>query len=154
MWRLLCYIRIKVCPKIIGLPSTHPNTMSLRTVLSSSIVSFLALGSVSSTSLTGQSIFESQNLPNHTLRYVNDSGICETTPGVHQVSGYLDVGHNQSMVRLYWFFNNTDRGLLQWFWFFEARNSPETAPFTLWSMGSRFLMQLRSCIDVLPFVFQ
>ncbi|KAF8128592.1 Alpha/Beta hydrolase protein [Boletus edulis] len=53
------------------------------------------------------------------LRYVANSGICETTPGVTQYSGYIDVGTNMSM----------------WFWFFEARNSPETAPFTLWLNG-------------------
>ncbi|EGO26845.1 hypothetical protein SERLADRAFT_360894 [Serpula lacrymans var. lacrymans S7.9] len=53
------------------------------------------------------------------LRYVKNSGICETTPGVEQLSGYIDVGTNMSM----------------WFWFFEARNSPETAPFTLWLNG-------------------
>ncbi len=23
----------------------------------------------------------------------------------------------------------------QWFWFFEARSEPETAPFTLWYVG-------------------
>jgi hypothetical protein len=32
------------------------------------------------------------------LRYVNDSGICETTPGVHTMSGYVDVGTGMSMV--------------------------------------------------------
>ncbi|KAF5343070.1 hypothetical protein D9758_011146 [Tetrapyrgos nigripes] len=61
----------------------------------------------------------SQNLQDVKLRYVTDSGICETTPGVHQMSGYIDVGTNMSM----------------WFWFFEARKSPETAPFTLWLNG-------------------
>lgn len=35
------------------------------------------------------------------LRFVSDSGVCETTPGVHQMSGYIDVGMNMSMVRLY-----------------------------------------------------
>jgi hypothetical protein len=34
------------------------------------------------------------------LRYVNNSGICETTPGVHTMSGYIDVGTNMSMVRV------------------------------------------------------
>jgi hypothetical protein len=34
------------------------------------------------------------------IRYVKNSGICETTPGVKQVSGYIDVGKNMSMVRL------------------------------------------------------
>ena len=34
------------------------------------------------------------------LRGVKDSGVCETTPGVGQMSGYLDVGENMSMVRV------------------------------------------------------
>jgi hypothetical protein len=33
------------------------------------------------------------------LRYVNNSGICEQTPGVHTMSGYVDVGVGMSMVR-------------------------------------------------------
>ncbi|KAG1740434.1 Alpha/Beta hydrolase protein [Suillus paluster] len=53
------------------------------------------------------------------IRYVKNSGICETTPHVTQISGYIDVGTNMSM----------------WFWFFESRNSPEKAPFTLWLNG-------------------
>ena len=32
------------------------------------------------------------------LRGVKDSGVCETTPGVNQLSGYIDVGTNMSMV--------------------------------------------------------
>jgi hypothetical protein len=32
------------------------------------------------------------------LRYVQNSGICETTPGVHTVSGYIDIAKNQSLV--------------------------------------------------------
>ncbi|KAG2146442.1 Alpha/Beta hydrolase protein [Suillus bovinus] len=53
------------------------------------------------------------------IRFVKNSGICETTPNVIQISGYINVGANMSM----------------WFWFFESRNSPETAPFTLWLNG-------------------
>ena len=34
------------------------------------------------------------------LRYVANSGICETTPGVKQYSGYIDVGTNMSMVSM------------------------------------------------------
>ncbi|KAI6145134.1 Alpha/Beta hydrolase protein [Pisolithus tinctorius] len=63
--------------------------------------------------------FTSTKLNSTDLRYVMDSGICETTPDVTQYSGYVEVGKNMSM----------------WFWFFEARNSPETAPFTLWLNG-------------------
>ncbi|KAI9457975.1 carboxypeptidase-like protein S1 [Lactarius psammicola] len=54
-----------------------------------------------------------------TLSFVTNSGVCETTPGVNQYSGYLSVGNNMSM----------------WFWFFEARNSPSTAPLAMWLNG-------------------
>ncbi|KAF4970216.1 hypothetical protein FSARC_2702 [Fusarium sarcochroum] len=53
------------------------------------------------------------------LEYVTNSGICETTPGVNQYSGYLDYGQNTSM----------------WFWFFEARNKPIEAPLALYLNG-------------------
>ncbi|KAF7557505.1 hypothetical protein G7046_g6023 [Stylonectria norvegica] len=53
------------------------------------------------------------------LEYVTNSGICETTPGVNQYSGYISVGQNMSM----------------WFWFFEARHNPETAPVSIWLNG-------------------
>ncbi|KAG8629467.1 hypothetical protein KVT40_003332 [Elsinoe batatas] len=53
------------------------------------------------------------------LQFVTNSGICETTPGVNQYSGYLSVGTNMNM----------------WFWFFEARNSPTTAPLATWFNG-------------------
>jgi hypothetical protein len=42
--------------------------------------------------------FRSQSQNNTNLRYVANSGICETTPGVNQYSGYIDVGPNMSMV--------------------------------------------------------
>ncbi|KAL9105180.1 MAG: hypothetical protein Q9187_008779, partial [Circinaria calcarea] len=53
------------------------------------------------------------------MQFVTNSGICETTPGVNQYSGYLSVGNNMNM----------------WFWFFEARNSPATAPLATWFNG-------------------
>ncbi|THH07731.1 hypothetical protein EW145_g3186 [Phellinidium pouzarii] len=64
-------------------------------------------------------VFESDVFSDSKLRFVRDSGVCETTPGVHQISGYIDTGVNMST----------------WFWFFEARNNPETAPFALWLNG-------------------
>ncbi|KAJ7111483.1 alpha/beta-hydrolase [Mycena epipterygia] len=63
--------------------------------------------------------FSSRIQEDVTLRFVNNSGICETTPGVHQMSGYVDIGTGMSM----------------WFWFFASRTAPETAPFTLWING-------------------
>ncbi|KDR67991.1 hypothetical protein GALMADRAFT_1058390 [Galerina marginata CBS 339.88] len=57
--------------------------------------------------------------PDVSLQIVSDSGVCETTPGVHQMSGYINVGTGMSM----------------WFWFFESRVSPDSAPFTLWLNG-------------------
>ena len=32
------------------------------------------------------------------LRYISDSGLCETTPGVHQKSGYVDIAQTQHIV--------------------------------------------------------
>lgn len=31
------------------------------------------------------------------MSFVKNSGVCETTPGVNQYSGYLEVGKNMSM---------------------------------------------------------
>ncbi|KAH9974756.1 serine carboxypeptidase [Lactifluus volemus] len=53
------------------------------------------------------------------LRVVENSGICETTPGVYQASGYGDLSQNESI----------------WFWFFAARNNPDTAPLITWFNG-------------------
>ena len=33
------------------------------------------------------------------IRFVTNSGICETTPGVQQYSGYLSVGSNMNMCK-------------------------------------------------------
>ncbi|KZS90557.1 serine carboxypeptidase [Sistotremastrum niveocremeum HHB9708] len=53
------------------------------------------------------------------LRYVKNSGVCETTPNVFQASGYADLTTSQSM----------------WFWFFAARTNPSTAPLAIWLNG-------------------
>jgi carboxypeptidase C (cathepsin A) len=53
------------------------------------------------------------------LEIVTNSGLCETTPGVGQKSGYVTVGSNMNM----------------FFWFFEARNAPTTAPLAIWLNG-------------------
>ncbi|KAA1476177.1 serine carboxypeptidase [Dentipellis sp. KUC8613] len=53
------------------------------------------------------------------LRVTENSGVCETTPGVYQASGYGDLTSSESV----------------WFWFFEARNNPDTAPLVTWFNG-------------------
>ncbi|KAF7309047.1 Carboxypeptidase [Mycena kentingensis (nom. inval.)] len=53
------------------------------------------------------------------LRVVENSGVCETTPGVFQASGYGDLTANESI----------------FFWYFAARNNPSTAPLSLWFNG-------------------
>lgn len=47
------------------------------------------------------------------------AGVCETTPGVNSYSGYIDISPTSHT----------------FFWFFEARHNPETAPLTLWLNG-------------------
>ena len=49
---------------------------------------------------SGHFTFCSQIQNDTSLRYVANSGICETTPGVNQYSGYIDVGTNMSMVSM------------------------------------------------------
>ena len=56
---------------------------------------------------------------NSTTKYVTNSGICETTPGVNQYSGYIDVNTGGHM----------------WYWMFESRNNPTTAPLAAWFNG-------------------
>ena len=46
-----------------------------------------------------RNVFESQVQNDTKLRFVRNSGVCETTPGVGQISGYIDTGKNMSTVR-------------------------------------------------------
>lgn len=55
---------------------------------------------------------------NAAVRY-KSANICETTAGVNSYSGYVDLDDHSHL----------------FFWFFEARQSPETAPITLWLNG-------------------
>jgi len=56
---------------------------------------------------------------NTTMKFVTNSGICETTPGVNQYSGYMSVNTGGNM----------------WWWMFESRNNPTTAPLAAWFNG-------------------
>ncbi|KAF8633769.1 hypothetical protein AX15_001275 [Amanita polypyramis BW_CC] len=53
------------------------------------------------------------------LHIVENSGICETTPGVYQASGYANLTSTSGL----------------WFWYFDARKNPDTAPLALWFNG-------------------
>ncbi|CAE6440030.1 unnamed protein product [Rhizoctonia solani] len=93
---------------IIGGVSQQPNETG---------VSALKLAFVESVSETASNI--STTITPGKLRYVENSGICETTPGVYQASGYADIALNQSM----------------WFWFFAARENSDMAPLAVWLNG-------------------
>ena len=56
-----------------------------------------------------------------TIRYKEPGklGVCETTPGINSYSGYVSLNETTNM----------------FFWFFEARKNPSTAPMTLWLNG-------------------
>ncbi|KAL8413178.1 hypothetical protein RB594_004700 [Gaeumannomyces avenae] len=54
-----------------------------------------------------------------TLQFVENSGICKTTKGVNQTSGYMSVGNDMNM----------------FYWFFEARSNPTSAPLAMWLNG-------------------
>jgi hypothetical protein len=61
-------------------------------------------------------ILTSRTMKDVNLRYAVDSGVCETTQGVHQMSGYIDVGKNMSMVGSRFSMQKvkTDFTLVQW----------------------------------------
>ncbi|OCL06842.1 alpha/beta-hydrolase [Glonium stellatum] len=69
------------------------------------------------------------------LEFVTNSGICETTPGVNQYSGYLSVGTGMNMWFWYYQRNPKCRMILNIVRFFEARNNPTTAPLATWFNG-------------------
>lgn len=73
------------------------------------------------------------------LRIVENSGVCETTPGVYQASGYGDLTSTESM----WYVLSQASSshsvlassLAHRFWFFAARSNPDTAPLAIWLNG-------------------
>ncbi|KLO19457.1 serine carboxypeptidase [Schizopora paradoxa] len=96
----LSFVSAGQVPKVNGVYGGVPTTTSV-------IPDAVAEPLVSGTPVAGK------------MRFIENSGVCETTPGVFQASGYADLTTSQSM----------------WWWFFEARNNPSTAPFSIWLNG-------------------
>ncbi|KAF7343278.1 hypothetical protein MVEN_01759900 [Mycena venus] len=123
--------RIQIYWWLSGLPSTTPcgPRIEVLAMFFSRILLTLGclVGVCHATALAAgvKHRFSSRIQDDVSLRFVKNSGICETTPGVHQMSGYVDIGTNMSI----------------WFWFFAARTSPETAPFTLWCVEHSIVWQ-------------
>lgn len=65
-----------------------------------SLVVFASVGVVASPVEPVRHVFHSRASPDTKLRFVRNSGVCETTEGVGQISGYIDVGTNMSMVNI------------------------------------------------------
>lgn len=71
------------------------------------------------------------------LRIVENSGVCETTAGVYQASGYADLTSSESL----WYVVDDQLATcfaeqcVSRFWFFAARNNPDTAPVAVWLNG-------------------
>lgn len=89
------------------MPHHHlPRNMGLcSNLIALGLVALASVSSALATPLSERSVLEpvysrftSKNNPDLALRFVENSGICETTPGVRQISGYIDVGTNMSMV--------------------------------------------------------
>ncbi|KAK8102784.1 hypothetical protein PG984_015930 [Apiospora sp. TS-2023a] len=93
--------------------------VSLTRLLSRVSVGVLGLASLSSAGVLRSRITEGVKVD------YKEPGICETTPGVKSYSGYLTLPSTR--------LQPYEQKLF--FWFFEARHSPETAPLSLWLQG-------------------
>lgn len=116
------------CILAINLTSHNTRMLIKLAVLLAGATAVLAVPAVSHPDLTIDSYTTAEDIShnvvtdqamNTTLDYVKNSGVCETTPGVNQYSGYLDIGDGNQM----------------FFWYFEARNNPSTAPLSTWFNG-------------------
>ncbi|KAF2023941.1 carboxypeptidase-like protein S1 [Setomelanomma holmii] len=77
----------------------------------------------------GRKVLESRSGEGVTITY-KENTLCETRPGVKSYAGHVylppgtaDLGQGQ------------DYPINSFFWFFEARNNPESTPLTIWLNG-------------------
>jgi hypothetical protein len=83
---------------------------------------------------TGVKTIKSPNGVEIRYKEPGKDGVCETTPGVNSYSGYVSLNESTNM----------------FFWFFEARHNPATAPLTLWLNGEQIDGQTYTQLTRLP----
>ncbi|PYI29469.1 alpha/beta-hydrolase [Aspergillus indologenus CBS 114.80] len=104
--------------------------LSLRAVVVGSALACTAAGQFFPPKPEGVTVIDSKQYEGVQISY-KDPGICETTPGVKSYSGYVHLPPGTL----------TELGVDQqypintYFWFFESRNNPATAPLSIWMNG-------------------
>ncbi|KAI1395449.1 serine carboxypeptidase [Hypoxylon fuscum] len=105
------------------------SSLSFATVIGISVLASFAKAQFPPTP-EGVTVLKSKFGDGVTISY-KEPGICETTPDVKSYAGYVhlppgslaDLGEEQ------------DYPINTFFWFFEARNDPESAPLSIWLNG-------------------
>ncbi|KAH7128376.1 Alpha/Beta hydrolase protein [Dendryphion nanum] len=75
-------------------------------------------------------VYASKIAPGAYISY-KQTYICETTPGVRSFSGYINIPSSQ----LDGFGGRTEYNASMFFWYFESRNKPKSAPLSLYLGG-------------------
>ena len=110
---LACSLRAQIVIQLPGM-TIHLFCLFFLAFFAINAVRWVNATSLSETAATtpAPSRFTSTNNPNVSIRFVTNSGVCETTPGVHQISGYLDVEKNMSMVSISFYVSIVGQSLI------------------------------------------